>query len=75
MPLKAEQKHDRAHTDRQVEEDRKNVIQAAIVRIMKMRKKLNHNLLVQETIDQVSPGSHARSPHLPHGLQSSNITL
>ena len=53
MPVKAEQRHDRAHTDRQVEEDRKNVIQAAIVRIMKMRKRLSHNSLIQEAIDQV----------------------
>ncbi|XP_075243369.1 cullin-1-like [Convolutriloba macropyga] len=53
MPIKAEQRQDRQHTDRQVEEDRKNVIQAAIVRIMKMRKRLNHNSVVQETIEQV----------------------
>ncbi len=37
-------------TQTSVDEDRKLYLQAAIVRIMKSRKNLNHNLLIQEVI-------------------------
>jgi len=35
-------------TQASVDEDRKLYLQATIVRIMKSRKNLNHNLLIQE---------------------------
>jgi cullin 2 len=39
-------------TQASVDDDRKIYLQAAIVRIMKSRKELNHNFLIQEVINQ-----------------------
>lgn len=50
---KGEAEPERKETKAKVDEDRKHEIEAAIVRIMKARRKLQHNVLVTECTEQL----------------------
>ncbi|GMR61325.1 hypothetical protein PMAYCL1PPCAC_31520, partial [Pristionchus mayeri] len=51
---RSEVKTEQTEVHRGVEEDRKNIIQAAIVRTMKTRKSMAHSLLIGEVINQLN---------------------
>ena len=51
---KTETEQESSETQEKVEEDRKHQIEACIVRIMKARKKMDHNNLVAEVTKQLS---------------------
>ncbi|CAF0884067.1 unnamed protein product [Adineta ricciae] len=53
QPIRSIEQADAEATTQSIDEDRKIVIQAAIVRIMKARKDLQHSILIQETISQL----------------------
>lgn len=53
VAAKGESEPERNETRSKVDEDRKHEIEAAIVRVMKDRKRLQHNVLVAEVTEQL----------------------
>ena len=54
QPIKADVKAESSEVLKAVDDDRKYVIQTTIVRIMKLRKTMKNQRLIQEVISQIS---------------------
>ncbi|KAJ3517434.1 hypothetical protein NLJ89_g499 [Agrocybe chaxingu] len=70
QPIKAEQKAESTDVLKTVDEDRKYVIQATIVRIMKARKTMKNQPLIQEVISQISQRFAPKIPDIKKAIDT-----
>ncbi|KAI0755416.1 Cullin-domain-containing protein [Irpex lacteus] len=67
-PLKAEQKTEATDVLKTVDEDRKYALQATIVRIMKARKTMKNQQLIQEVIAQIAQRFQPKIPDIKKAI-------
>ncbi|KII86882.1 hypothetical protein PLICRDRAFT_55777 [Plicaturopsis crispa FD-325 SS-3] len=70
LPIKAEVKAESTDVLKSVDEDRKYVIQATIVRIMKARKTMKNQPLIQEVISQISQRFAPKIPDIKKAIDT-----
>ncbi|KAF8651092.1 hypothetical protein AX16_004892 [Volvariella volvacea WC 439] len=70
LPIKAEVKAESSEVLKAVDEDRKYVIQATIVRIMKARKTMKNQALIQEVISQISQRFAPKIPDIKKAIET-----
>lgn len=70
LPIKAEVKQESTDVLKTVDEDRKYVIQATIVRIMKARKTMKNQQLIQEVIAQISQRFSPKIPDIKKAIET-----
>jgi cullin 1 len=70
QPIKAEVKAETTDVLKTVDEDRKYVIQATIVRIMKARKTMKNQLLIQEVTSQISQRFAPKIPDIKKAIDT-----
>ena len=70
VAAKGESEPERTETREKVDEDRKHEIEAAIVRIMKARRKMDHSSLVDETVMMLRPRFLAQPTQLKKRIDS-----
>ncbi|KAI0042482.1 Cullin-domain-containing protein [Auriscalpium vulgare] len=70
QPIKAEVKAESSDVLKTVDEDRKYVIQATIVRIMKARKTMKNQPLIQEVISQISQRFTPKIPDIKKAIET-----
>lgn len=70
QPIKAEVKAEATDVLKTVDEDRKYVIQATIVRIMKARKTMKNQPLIQEVISQISQRFTPKIPDIKKAIDT-----
>lgn len=70
QPIKAEVKQESSDVLKTVDEDRKYVIQATIVRIMKARKTMKNQVLIQEVTSQISTRFAPKIPDIKKAIDT-----
>ncbi|KAG6853139.1 hypothetical protein C0991_006619 [Blastosporella zonata] len=70
LPIKADVKAESSDVLKAVDEDRKYVIQATIVRIMKARKTMKNQALIQEVISQISQRFAPKIPDIKKAIET-----